>query len=59
MRDAARPGGSEAVAENIQRSLEAILPFHSRNDDIALLVLAVDESVSPAVDQVEDPTKNS
>jgi phosphoserine phosphatase RsbU/P len=68
VRDAARSGGSaEGVAENIQGALEAILPFKSRNDDIALLVLAVGEAGSQGhdqpgdqtEDQVEDTTKNS
>jgi len=40
--EAARSGESaDAIAENIQRALEAVLPFESRNDDIALLVMAV------------------
>ena len=40
--EAARTGESaDAIAENIQRALEAVLPFESRNDDIALLVMAV------------------
>ena len=40
--EAARSGESaDTIAENIQRALEAVLPFESRNDDIALLVMAV------------------
>ena len=40
---AARQGGSaDDIAEQIRASLEAILPFRSRDDDIALLVLAVE-----------------
>ncbi len=39
---AARAGGpADAIAERIQQSLENVLPFESRNDDIALLVLEV------------------
>lgn len=42
--EAARSGGpAEAIADRVQNALEKILPFSSRNDDIALLVLAVDE----------------
>ncbi|MEO6652188.1 MAG: SpoIIE family protein phosphatase [Ilumatobacteraceae bacterium] len=41
--DAARDGGTaDDIADRIQTKLEAILPFRSRNDDIALLVLVVD-----------------
>ncbi len=39
---AARPGGTaNDIAHRIQHALEAILPFESRNDDIALMVLTV------------------
>ena len=38
---AVQPGGTaEDIADRIQESLEAILPFETRHDDIALLVLA-------------------
>ena len=41
-RQAAQPGGTaDDIANRIQQSLETILPFNYRNDDIALLVLAV------------------
>lgn len=54
--DAARSGATAgAIAEHIQRSLEAILPFEKRNDDIALLVLVVDQ----AGGQSSGTTKNS
>jgi PAS domain S-box-containing protein len=49
--DAVGSGGTaDEVAHRIQQALEAILPFESRNDDIALLVLAVpdDEPNSPS-----------
>lgn len=39
---AAEPGGTaDDIADRIQDALQAILPFNSRNDDIALMVLAV------------------
>ncbi|MEJ7800508.1 MAG: SpoIIE family protein phosphatase [Ilumatobacter sp.] len=41
---AARRGGTaDDIADRIRTALETILPFRSRNDDIALLLLAVDE----------------
>ena len=56
VRDAARSGRTaEAIAENIQRALEAILPFELRHDDIALLVLAVGQAGDPS----SGNTKNS
>lgn len=40
--EAARPGGTaEEISDRIERALEAIVPFESRADDIALVVLAV------------------
>lgn len=40
--DAVAPGGTaDDVADRIQHALQAMLPFDARNDDIALLVLAV------------------
>jgi serine phosphatase RsbU (regulator of sigma subunit) len=61
--DAARSADTaEAIAENIQRALESILPFESRHDDIALLVLAVDGGADGAdqpLDQAAGTTKNS
>ena len=33
--------GKQKDFSDIQRALEAVLPFESRNDDIALLVMAV------------------
>jgi len=52
--DAARPGGTpDEIANRIQQSLEAILPFDARHDDIALLVLKApisDELASQAND---------
>jgi serine phosphatase RsbU (regulator of sigma subunit) len=40
--EAVRPGGSaDEIAHRIRRALEEILPFESRHDDIALLVLRV------------------
>jgi hypothetical protein len=40
--EAARPGGTaEEISDRIERALEAIVPFKSRADDIALVVLAV------------------
>jgi len=54
--EAARSAATaDAIAEHIQRSLEAVLPFEERNDDIALLVLAVDQ----AGGQSSGTTKNS
>ena len=41
--DAVRAGGSaDDIAEHIQHSLAQILPFESRHDDIALLVLKIE-----------------
>jgi PAS domain S-box-containing protein len=42
--EVAAPGAtSEGIADGIHRALEAILPFEQRDDDIALLVLVVQE----------------
>jgi hypothetical protein len=39
---AAQPGGTaDDIAQRIEQALEAILPFDARNDDIAVMVLAV------------------
>ncbi len=39
---ACRPAGTaEAIADNIRDSLEEVVPFAQRNDDVALLVLKV------------------
>lgn len=45
---AVKPGRTaEEIARSIQQALRAILPFDSRNDDIALLVLAVPADRDP------------
>ena len=43
--DAAAPGGTaDEIAHRVRQLLEAILPFASRHDDIALLVLVVGDA---------------
>lgn len=41
---ASRGGAAEAIADHIRKLIEAILPFESRNDDIALVVLVVEST---------------
>ncbi len=46
---AARRGGTaDHIADRIRTAIETVLPFSSRNDDIALLVLAVNERDDPS-----------
>ena len=46
--DAVGSGGTaDDVAHRVQQALQAILPFDSRNDDIALMVLAVADDHQP------------
>jgi PAS domain S-box-containing protein len=41
-------GTADEIARSIQHELEAILPFDSRHDDIALLVLRITTGTTPA-----------
>ncbi len=54
---AQRGGTAEDIADRISESIEAILPFASRNDDIALLVLAADQPVPDQDDAIR--TRNT
>ena len=38
---------AEEVADRILERLELILPFHERNDDLALLVVRIDDAPGP------------
>jgi serine phosphatase RsbU (regulator of sigma subunit) len=48
--EAARNGGTaDEIADRIRSSLESILPFRSRDDDIALVVLVVTDPAATSV----------